>query len=472
MVGASHHSQMIALLSLANETLLQIIVETRPDGIWSFVRCCKRIWILGEKELERHRQDISRYREPNFSEHDPETYDFLSEILFQPRRALYVNQVTTVSRSYWFPGIHWLRPMKWTPIMLDNLCDLFVETIGRPYIQGAELGKWVGELRRGHTNAALGLILTLLPNLKALTISLYIGQGYSELICELSKLNHSRHCATPKALPLKKLETVTIDDTWSVLPTDEHTGIYEACMTLPSLRVIKGKFIGYAFDRWPPEEEFPWVSNVTDIVFDGCAIDAEAFERIFMRTRNLQRLTYHFSRLESYKFIPISGDFTAISLKSVLEQYTAHTLVHLDLGFDEESSNDNEHFIGSLRQLQVLRHLRIQSDFFIDYRSRHDDLDESVDLLPRLPASIETLILFSPTKDVQLTFTLRDIRNKREELLPNLKTFVCEDIISIAEGSKDECAVVGIDLVYPSTAANSKDLHGHPVVCSEIVERV
>ena len=462
---------MINLLSLANETLLQIIDETRPDGIWSFARCCKRIWILGEKELERHRHDISRYREPNFSEHDPETYDFLSEILLHPRRALYVNQVTTVSRSYWFPGIHLLRSMKWTSNMLDDLCDLFVKTIGRPYIQGTELGKWVEELRRGHTNAALCLIMTLLPNLKALTISLYIGQGYSKLICELSRLNNYRHCASPEALPLNKLESVTIDDTWSVLHPDEHIGIYEACMSLPSLRVLKGKFIGYAFDRWPPEQEFPWVSNVTEIMFDSCAIDTEAFKRIFTRTKNLQRLTYHFSRLESYKFIPISGDFTAMSLKSVLEQYTAHTLTHLDLGFDEESSNDNEHFIGSLRQLQVLRHLRIQSDFFLDYRSRHEDLDEAVDLLPVLPASIETLILFSPMKEVQIIFTLRDIRNKRKDILPNMKTFICEDIISIAEGLKDECAGVGIDLVYPSPAMNSKNLHGHPVVGSEIVER-
>ena len=356
---------MATLLSLANETLLQIIEETRPDEIWSFVRCCKRIWILGGEDLEHHRQDISRYvvlyREPNFSEHDPETYDLLSEILLQPRRTLYVNQVIAVSRSYWFSGIPWLRPMKWTQIMLDDLCDLFVKAIGCPYVQGAELGKWVEELRRGHTNAALCLILTLLPNLKALTISLYIGQGYSELICELSEFNSSRHCANPEALPLNKLETVTIDDTWSVLQTDEHIGVYEACMTLPSLRVLKGKLIGYAFDRWPPEEGFPWVSKVTEMIFDGSAIDAEGFARVLMIKKNLQRLTYHFIPVESYKLIPISDDFTAMSLKSVLEQYTARTLTHLDLRFDEESSNESEDFIGSLRQLQI------QSDVFIDY---------------------------------------------------------------------------------------------------------
>ena len=235
-------------------------------------------------------------------------------------------------------------------------------------------------------------------------------------------------------------------------------------MTLPSLRVLKGKFIGYAFDRWPPEEEFPWVSNVTEIIFDGSAIDAEAFTRILMRTKHLHRLTCQFSRLESYKYIPISGDFTAMSLKLVLEQYTARTLTHLDLGFDEEPSDENEHFIGSLRQLQVLRHLPIQINMFIDYGSRHEDPDESVDLLPILPVSIETLILFSPAEEVPVTFTLEGLRKKRKECLPRMKTFVCEDIISITEGLEDECAY---DLVYPCTSLNGIDVRSHTVVCTE-----
>ena len=102
-------------------------------------------------------------------------------------------------------------------------------------------------------------------------------------------------------------------------------------------------------------------------------------------------------------------NYTAMSLKSVVEDYTARTLTPLDLGFDEEPSNENEHFIGSLRQLQVLQHLRIQIDVLIDFRTRHEDLDEPVDLLPILSASIETLILFFPAEEVPVTFTLKEL---------------------------------------------------------------
>ena len=101
---------------------------------------------------------------------------------------------------------------------------------------------------------------------------------------------------------------------------------------------------------------------------------------------------------------------------------------------------------------------------FIDYRSRHEKLDEPVDLLPVLPASIETLILFSSAEEVPVTFTLEDLRKKRKECLPSLKTFVCEeDTISIAEGLEDECAYVGIDLVCPFTSLNDIDVRSHTV---------
>ena len=105
-----------------------------------------------------------------------------------------------------------------------------------------------------------------------------------------------------------------------------------------------------------------------------------------------------------------------MSLKPVLERYTARTLTHLDLDFDEEPSNENDHFIESLRQLQALRHLRIQTDVLIDYRSRHEELDEPVDLLTILPASIETLILFFPAEEVPVKFTLKDLPKEKKRV--------------------------------------------------------
>ena len=122
---------MATLLSLANETLLQIIDETRPDSIWSFVRCCKRIWALGEADMEQYRQDVGRYRAPDFwfwddqSETDLGTYEFLVEVLFRPRCALYVNRISILSRGFTFTQTYRRAFSKETSIMIDKLCGLF-----------------------------------------------------------------------------------------------------------------------------------------------------------------------------------------------------------------------------------------------------------------------------------------------------------------------------------------------------------
>ena len=214
-------------------------------------------------------------------------------------------------------------------------------------------------------------------------------------------------------------------------------------MTLPSLRKLKGKYIDRSFESWPAEESLSQVSNVTEIVFDRSAINSEAFTRLLMRTKNLQRLTYKFVRL-----LGISGDYTAMSLKKSLEQHTARTLTHLDLDFNGCALEEDAQFIGSLRQLQVLRYLRIQPNMFINYANSHGGLIQLVDLLPLLPASIETLTFLFPAEDLPATFTLDELQMKREECLPNLRTLNCGSTISIADGLIDECAAVGIELVY------------------------
>ena len=149
-----------------------------------------------------------------------------------------------------------------------------------------------------------------------------------------------------------------------------------------------------------------------------------------------------------------------MALKLVLQTYAAGTLTyldlnfngyaltHLDLDFNGDGLDGNGRFVGSLRQLHALQHLRIQASMFINYASHQGDLPESVDLLPLLPASLETLTLLSAVEDILVMFTLYELSEKREEYLPNLKTFICGYLISVADDLVYDCASVGIDLIY------------------------
>ena len=371
---------MASLLGLANETILQIIDESRPDGIWGLVGCCKRIWILGADDLKQHRQDIARYREPSlplFQKEEEPAFGvdkFLSDILHQPRRALYVDHL------YLFDFDAFVRdPVLSTKErldVLDKIRNQFFNTNGCPYNQDDEVGKWVDKFERGDMNAVLCLSLTLLPNLRTLAID--DDQMFADLIYTISKYNQSPYLMISGPLPLSKLETVTINGARTVNQIGERLGIYEACMTLPSLRRLRGTSITFAFDRWPANEDFSSELRVTEIYFGESAINANAFTRILTRAQSLERLTY-----KSVGRHGISGDLTCISLKNVLEQHSARTLTHLDLDFKDTSWELRGRSIGSLSRLRAHKHLRIEPSIFID-----DDSLGLVDLLPLLPSSL------------------------------------------------------------------------------------
>lgn len=448
---------MANLLTLANETLLQIIDETRPDSIWSFVRCCKRIWILGGEGLEQHRLDIGRYRASNFcysrkDEFDNRTYRIVSEILLQSRRALYVNSIFIFSRDFTNIGVARIPFTGEKLTMIDKICGLIFRAIPYPYIQDIEIGEWEEKIRSGNMDAVLCLVLTLLPNLKTLGISYCSGQGFSDMIYKISKAINSPGCKISGSMPLNKLHTISIDAARDLTQIYDKIGLYEACMTLPSLRKIEGTRIDSAFDHWPPEEASPCVSYVTEVIFERSTISAQAFTNLLMRVKGLQRLTYNYTPL-----IGISKEYSAISLKAVLEQYAVRTLTHLDLGFNEREIG----FIGSLRQLPSLQHLRIHAEMLVDKLDCPERLRQPVDLLPLLPASIETLNLHSPWASLNTTFTMDQLGKKRKECLPNLKTFIREPWVPIANGLREELVSVGIDLCTVERAERRKILGGN-----------
>ena len=170
---------MSTLLSLPNEILVEIIEDTRPGSIWSFVRSCKSMWILGAGVLQQHQQDVDRFQESkielfcpfSWRGTDTNSYTFLSNILLKPRRTLYVKNLL---------------------------------------VEDARVN--VASFRRGDTYEAACLALTLLPNLEVLSLKNWEGKRCAELIFEILKTKQSPHCKTLDPQPLHKLHTVIIED--------------------------------------------------------------------------------------------------------------------------------------------------------------------------------------------------------------------------------------------------------------------
>ena len=450
---------MSTLLSLPNEILVEIIEDTCPDSIRSFVRCCKSMWILGAKALQQHQQDVDRFQDskiefffPMYQRGAPtDSYTFLSNILLKPRRALYVkNLFVEEPRFTYCPGPYppEVTDEELISAMVDEPCGLlFRAVVECPYIHDDAISKWVANFRRGDTYEAACFALLLLPNLEVLSLKNWGGKRCAELIFEILKTNQSPHCKILDPQPLHKLHTVIIDNAKSRGQQFEDYGIHEMCMMLPSLRKVHAKRTVSDFDHWPSGDEFPIESKVTDIVIEKGSISAESFARLFSRTKCLQRLTYDF-----YDWPHAHGDHNPMRFKETLEQYAAHTLTHLELDFGMETT---PRFVGSLRQFQVLKHLRIQGNMFQEYLNWPEE-SSIVDILPFLPASIETLTLLpqddededEEDEDPKTTYTLNELPKKKEDCVPNLSYITCESSFPFGDEMFDDCARVGIELDY------------------------
>ena len=139
-----------------------------------------------------------------------------------------------------------------------------------------------------------------------------------------------------------------------------------------------------------------------------------------------------------------------MGLIRTLERHITHTLTYLDLDFIEAHPPDHPgRFIGSLCQLQTLKHLRIPINMFKESESHDLNSNQVIDLLPQLPASIEILTLFPRAEPENVTYTLDDLRKKRERCPPNLTKITSDPAIPIVDGLTDECASVGAEFVYP-----------------------
>ena len=112
---SSPSNKIATLLSFLNETLIQIIEESAPDGIESLVFASKLCYKLAKPVLRQHKQDLKKYStlhlnnkvvtlydRTNADEMDElklNPLDFLQALIERPRLAQYPK---TVVLSGWF----------------------------------------------------------------------------------------------------------------------------------------------------------------------------------------------------------------------------------------------------------------------------------------------------------------------------------------------------------------------------------
>ncbi len=212
---------------------------------------------------------------------------------------------------------------------------------------------------------------------------------------------------------------------------------------IPSVRMICGLHVfGTCSEDWRwPSDSFR--SSIEEMHFECSTIDASLLDKFLQSTDALKTFYYdHDDFLQCPpEFAPRRIIFNlGLNAQKTLESLTLVNLSGTGWCIDEDEGG----FVVSLDDFLVLRHIAIDCSIFIDAK----DTNDVFPLVDMLPASLETLELYSPGKDTDLAALFRGLRDLREKRLPRLRAISLQSVWDVSQEIRSDCKVLGIQLAF------------------------
>ena len=279
--------------SLPNEIISEVIETSDPEDIENLALCCKLVYNLAAKTLVQHKADKTCWSDLRFSvtwagfdENLLKGFNKLRDIATNRRLQRYPKQVTMHTQLTPGPDLNPREELCMQDGIVQACYDIFKD-FESPYIAKGEVNLWHKKLIEGAVphydiNAIIAncLLLTLLPNVERLRTRCLDQLGFettevADMISTISRINQDAAPFMRNRLSLTKLRDVQIDsDTWR--EEDLYgTGVVEAFMTLPSLRILRFSNLGPVFTFRKSLDPTPH-SNVTEIHCIHCSLGRDA----------------------------------------------------------------------------------------------------------------------------------------------------------------------------------------------------
>ena len=487
---------MPTLLGLPNEVLEYIVNDLHIDDIETFSSCCKQIKLVAAARLGRHL--AKKYKFPSIAikptiEHGDGISDdssdersiyhiptyLLQDFLMDEENTLYprsmsIEDIDTIRYdseemlsalvTTYIEEHHGLEDKIIAKVMQIQK-SLFVEM---PVVEAQD---WINRIKNGNFDATAALLVTLFPNVKTLRVLNRPTLGAETLLVRtLERLTSAAAKTGPRALgafgELSEVHFgITNSRNWTC---GELIAMF---MILPSMRIIKGRSVRWAFD-WP--HGFV-ASSVKELSLVSSQIHSCCFIDCLKHIKTLERFTYDMAQTyqtsmrwesQTHRFII---RWQPRLLVKALRKYAHGTLVHLELtgGVNDTSSDpaDGEPFIGTLRSFQVLESLRLMTTMLfkqvdggeVDESEDlgHNTLEDSVHptdmveprrLVDFLPSSARKLELVGGLSNEEARDMFADLPKLKSERLPNLVEIVLEDCDPLEQETKNLCKDAGIRL--------------------------
>ncbi|KAL8883743.1 MAG: hypothetical protein Q9215_008045 [Flavoplaca cf. flavocitrina] len=357
VVRASWKMAPLDLLSLPNEVITQVIDELDLTDTWSIAQTSKMIHHVSQSAMKRHREYKAEYSIVRLGE----PYIDNDDPRFEGSPPLvFLEQIIRERRIASYV----------TDLRLSILDNDY-----RPDLSAIDDCPWVVDdvALLIPTGAAhqVAFLLTLLPNLRSMAMRC-MSHGFvpiTEMVWKIAQANQNISSAA-HGKALSKLTKISIEhhDT----ENGQDLVFYASFMSLPSMRSLYGHMMyGEA--------------NGQD------AIDA----------------------------YPGSAEYDGLGIADHLRKYASHSLQHLDLTCDM-SYNEEDQFVGDLREFKLLQTLRLNAKAFceeVDYWSSRPEVEYDR-LADTLPTSIQAVTLvgwFADNGPLDLAKLIEE-RNKLPEL--------------------------------------------------------
>lgn len=286
---------------LPEETILAIWPYIHPNAVESFALTCQRIHNLGAKAITEHNRLRIIYQtlvnEPS--------QDTQEELIRAPRSELLINPVVDIMResriAYYVEEVRMQSCSAcWDSIFIDSqrkretyrhLHVLSRLLEGCKYIRQSEITQWWDQIKIGNEDPMLGLLLSILPNVRTIIFDPYL------MVSSLCLVLIRRMAQDPKSLALSRLNEVTIESL--ELGGPEDLTALATFALFPSVSKIVGVNIaddgrsdcGFKADRFRPEFP-PKASNVKILEFQDTDLASETFNLVLWMFKSLESFTY------------------------------------------------------------------------------------------------------------------------------------------------------------------------------------
>ena len=439
-----------------------------PEAVENFAIASKTIYALGGPFIAEHNElkaQFSAIVHNNYEEGSGPA-ETLKSILLKPRAALYVRDLFV---DGWRNG--WVDLKHHTPYPGATV-ELFKQSvIESPLILEDEVERWLDILRAGDEVAVYSLMLTKLPNVRAISLT-WRTLAPDLLFHTLEAIARSRDTEALSRLVKVRLGPYETSFKWVLI-----------FATLPSVKVIEAWGISFSCDC--PNHHDP----------DRCSCDCHGYERqpgcdyaahhdqTILRPRtsavshlafngcnmNMKRICGYLEGLRALKsfewlsVLPIDEEFEPMAIVNALLAQAKSTLQRLHL---------TPSFYGRKREctlvgFEVMKELGIDYNFLLGHRP--SGICKLVDVLPTSIEKVRLKALRTEDYDTAKHHVLEIIQQKVKGL-PNLKVFTIElsqmDINFIAHmvTLKNKCEAAGIVFqVTMSSGEFRKDFFRTPV---------